>query len=289
MKLTKKTLYIASVTALVGLMTQAHATPVLYGLGNTSSGTVNTDDINLYQIDVTTGAATLVGATGFNLRGLAFNPLTGRAYASIAEVATGGGLYEINLSTGAATFIGGTQSFQKMEFDGSGNLLGYDSRQQGYNFYKINVNTGIGTLLNPGALSINNHALFDIAYSSADNQMYLYQQWFQGSGGEGLGTVNTANGTVTPLVSGSYQPFRPDIAVDDNSNFYAIDRATGFTSLYSLNTATGNTTLIGSSGVGLHSIAFAGGASVPDGGATTVLLGLALSGIAAARRKAGAA
>jgi hypothetical protein len=259
------------------------AAPVLYGLGNTDLNQA-IDHSFLYTINTTTGAATLVGDTGSNLRGLAYNPFTGKAYASLAEREVSGGLYEINLATGAATFIGGTQNFSEMEFDASGNLFGYGSRQSGsaYDFFKIDVNTGVGTLLNSNALNPGNHALFGIAYSSADNEMYLYQQWFTGSGGEGLWTVDTTDGTVTSVVSGVLQQFRPDIAADDSGNLYAIDR-NNVTSLYTLDKTTGNTAAIGSNGVGLNSIAFTGDVTAVPEPSSLSLMALAAAGFAGDR------
>lgn len=267
--------------ALVTLVANSSlAGPILYGLGNQHLFQEVVNDPNaatnhslLYTINTTTGAATLVGDTGFNLRGLSYNPLTGRAYGSVAEIEAGGGLYEINLATGAATFIGGTQNFSKMDFDGSGNLVGYGTRAEpnAYNFYSIDVNTGNGTLLNSNAISTG-HVVFDIAYSSADNEMYFYQQ-LDGGPGDGLWTVDTTDGTLTSVVSGVLQQYRPDIAADASGNLFAIDRE-HITSLYTLDKTTGNTSFVGLNGVGLNSIAFADDVSAVPEPATMALLGL---------------
>jgi hypothetical protein len=271
----------------------AISAPILYGLGDTTLDNARFHN-NLYTIDTTTGAATLVGDTGFNLRGLAIDPVTGRAYASLAEQNSGGtagGLYEINLATGAASLIGGTQNFCEMTFDGAGNLFGYGTRvgaADGYDYLSIDVNTGVGTLLSSTALNTANYAIFGIAYSSADDETYLYQQWFSGSGGEGLWTIDLTDGTPTLVVSSTGQFYRPDLAADDSGNLYTIDRqfgATG-TSLYSLDKTTGLTTSIGLNGVGLNSITFANSATatVPEPGALAVF-GLGLLGLGYARRK----
>jgi hypothetical protein len=289
----RKLLSVLAATTLALFATASNAAPVLYGLGDTDLDAARNHS-NLYTVDTSTGAATLVGDTGFNLRGLAINQFTGRAYASRAELnsAGAGGLYEVNLSTGAATLIGGTQNFSEMTFDGAGNLFGYESRSDtgggGYDFFSIDVNTGVGTLVNGLALSTNNHALFGVAYSSADDETYFFQQWFSTSGGEGLWTVDLTDGTVTSVVSVSGQFYRPDIAADDSGNLYAIDRqfgATG-TSLYSLDKTTGLTSTIGLNGAGLNSITFANSATatVPEPG-TLAIIGLGLAGLGYARRK----
>ena len=177
-----KGMYLTLVAVLL-LPMVASATDILYGLDNTNLTAAGGHSI-LYTVDTTTGAATAVGDTGFNLRGLAYNSLTGRAYGSLAARESGGGFYEINLSTGAATLIGGTENFSNMDFDASGNLFGYNSRTSSsvYDFFSIDVSTGVGTVLNANALNTGIHALFGIAYSSADDEMYFYQQWNGGFG-----------------------------------------------------------------------------------------------------------
>ena len=270
--------------------TPSLAAPVLYGLGDTDLNTARNHS-NLYTVDTATGAATLVGNTGFNLRALTVDPLTGKAYASRAEINSGGagGLFEVDLSTGAATLIGGTQNFSEMTFDGDGNLFGYGSRNDsagGYDFFSIDETTGVGTLLNGAALSTNNHALFGMAYSSADDETYLFQQWCGSCGGDGLWTVDLTDGTVTSVVSITGQFYRPDVAADDSGNLYTVDRdfGAGGTNLYSLDKTTGVTTFVGSNGFGLNSLAFANSAAVPEPG-TLVVLGLGLAGLGYARRK----
>ena len=99
---------------------------------------------------------------------------------------------------------------------------------------------------------------------SANSKMYFYQQWSNNLG-DGLSTVSTSNGTVTTVVKGAYQPYRPDIAADDGGNLYAIDRNFGATNLYTVSKTTGNTSLIGSNLAGINTIAFSSdAANVPE-------------------------
>lgn len=256
------------------------AAPVLFGLGNTDVNTARNAS-NLYTIDTSSGATTFVGATGANLRGLTINQFTGRAYAS----AQSGGLYEVNLGTGAATLIGGTQRFSEMAFDGAGNLFGYGPRQEAnsYNFFSINHSTGASTLLNSAALNPNEHALFGMTYSIAEDEMYVYQDWFNGSVGNGLWSVDLTDGTLTNIVTGSHAGSRPRIAEDDSGNMYAID-SSFITNLYAIDKTTGNSSLIGANGLAINSISFANSVSVPAPGAIA-LFGLGLAGLGIARRK----
>ena len=65
---------------------------------------------NLYKIDKTTGAATLVGPTGVDIGRYAqsgiINPRNGKFYWASQEKNYDANLYEVNLTTGAATLIG---------------------------------------------------------------------------------------------------------------------------------------------------------------------------------------
>ena len=61
---------------------------------------------NLVTIDMTTGAATVVGPTGITAGSLEFGP-NGKLYAGGNRV-DGGNLYEIDPNTGAAILVGWT-------------------------------------------------------------------------------------------------------------------------------------------------------------------------------------
>ena len=176
-----------------------------------------------------------------------------------------------------------------MTFDGAGNLYGYGTRSDAsgaYDFFSIDVNTGVGTLLNGSALSWNSYAIFGVAYSPSDDETFLYQSdW---GAGDGLWTIDLIDGTPTFIVDGTNNSLRPDLAADDSGNFYATDRVFGATgtSLYTLDRTTGLTTLVGLNGAGLNSISFANSGSipVPEPG-ILVVFGLGLIGLGYARRK----
>ena len=103
----------------------AHGLPTaLYGLGNGQFENGDTDSPNLYSIDLTTGAATLVGPLGlpgvyqYNEAGLAFDS-DGGLWAITDRSQIGGQksqILSINVDTGAATLIATTV-----------NELGYES------------------------------------------------------------------------------------------------------------------------------------------------------------------
>ncbi len=117
---------------------------------------------NLYRVNTTTGAATLVGVHGIaQLRALAVHPPSGQLYA------IGGGkqLYRLDPATATATFVGTTG----IVLDG----LAWDSRRSrmvglapnvvnGGTFYVINLTNGVAATLG-SAGPINNNGL---AYDS---------------------------------------------------------------------------------------------------------------------------
>jgi len=86
----------------VGLLTgpmAALAVPVLYGTLGTGS-----DISTLVQIDVTTGAVTVIGSVGHAVNGLAWDATTGTLYGSARADA---GLLTINTTTGAGSLVAG--------------------------------------------------------------------------------------------------------------------------------------------------------------------------------------
>ena len=125
------------------------------------------DNDNLYRLNLSTGAATLIGNYGINdLFALAW---TGTAlYGQSPNGVTNGTVYTINTNTAAATFIG-----TNTVYPGG---LAWNSRtsqlvllQAGgvsSSFYKINLTNGSATILNGGAGFVDDN---DIAYDSVLN------------------------------------------------------------------------------------------------------------------------
>ena len=71
-----------AVAALAAAMVPAYAVPVLYAISGAGNATSN-----LYTVNTSTGAATLVGSTGFStVTGLAFNPITGVLYGHVSDI-----------------------------------------------------------------------------------------------------------------------------------------------------------------------------------------------------------
>jgi hypothetical protein len=92
--------------------------------GTLYAGNFNTN--NLYTVNLTTGAATLLGPLGFGgIMDMAWDPYTSTMYA-IASLCAGSSLYSINLATGAGTLvtpIPGDNCLMALEVDAAGRLL----------------------------------------------------------------------------------------------------------------------------------------------------------------------
>ncbi|MFQ5864131.1 MAG: choice-of-anchor D domain-containing protein [bacterium] len=112
-------------------------------------------DVNrdLYKINPTTGAATLIGNTGENISGLAFDPTTGTLWASAGgwNAVVKDGIYTINKNTGAATLVGKTGlggGTPDLLCDKYGNLWAVKGGGRGPNkLIRINKSTGAGTVI----------------------------------------------------------------------------------------------------------------------------------------------
>jgi hypothetical protein len=114
----------------------------IQGLAIRSDGTLfGLSHQNLYTIDKTTGAATLVGFMG---------PFAGDFDAKFDNTGkllleTNGALYSVNTSTGNATLVGPTPGFTVLSMDfENGTMYGFTTGDQ---IISINTSTGAGTLL----------------------------------------------------------------------------------------------------------------------------------------------
>lgn len=215
---------------------------------------------SLYTINSTTGATTLVGATGFNGVGsLAFSPL-GTLFA-IAGNAAGPvhQLITINTSTGAGTAIGATgitNNITDIAFRSDGVLFAMTGRGD---LYTVNTTTGAATLINSAGGVTQGGGL---AFNSG-NTLFL-------SAGSNLQTVNQATGARTNVVTMTFvsgadalvgMKFHPTSGV-----LYAVTfdlDSSPPSQLVTVNTSTGAMTSLGSNGLRLEAMAIGGAATTP--------------------------
>lgn len=223
---------------------------MLYGTAPFVPGT----NANLYQINEQTGAATLIGSTGFaEIGGLAFNS------AGVLYGYTPGALYTINTSTGAATRVGllgmnapeGGLAFHP----GSGTLYAVSSTLAD-TLLTINPSTGVATTVGP--LGSAGRDTSGLAFSGAG---ILYGVAFRDGSADQLITIDTTSGAASligPLGTNVTTPTVGGLEFDpDGGILYYSDNA----NLYTVNTATGLATLVGPHGVsGMAGLA----ATVPE-------------------------
>jgi hypothetical protein len=134
---------------------------------------------SLYTVDLTTGAATLVGVHGLaDVFALAYHPPSN----SIVGVAGDKNLYHMNLATGAATLIGATGTtyhINGLVWDSARNqLVGLTANFTAASLYTVNVTTGEATLLAAAGAVDNNGLAYDPTsdrFLAVDYQGSLFQ------------------------------------------------------------------------------------------------------------------
>jgi Divergent InlB B-repeat domain len=136
-------------------ITNIGALGVDYALGDCAWDTTNNtlymvprSNTNLYRVNTTTGATTVVGNHGISdMRALAFNPVSGTMYAHAS-----GDLFTINLSTGGTTLVGPSNvgTLDAMAWDPVRNrMVGVLSDFSGGTLYTVNLTNGAVTNLGP--------------------------------------------------------------------------------------------------------------------------------------------
>jgi hypothetical protein len=130
------------------------------GIGQTSS---------LYKVNLTTGAATLVGPmNALSIFGLTYDPTTNKLYGAVSTISPFG-FYEINKLTGQATMIGDPgHGIDGLTFVGStGDIAGLYAGPG--SIHSINRASGASTLLTAGGGFVNNCG---IAWTPSTNTIY---------------------------------------------------------------------------------------------------------------------
>jgi len=159
------------------------------------TGLVNS---NIWKINPTTGAMTLVAASGSteSLNGIDYDDTTSTMYAC-----GGTKLFTINMATGAATsvgpFGGGVTLMIGIACNSNGNLYGIDIGTD--SLYSINKATGAATLIAVLGGGLNLNYAQDIAFDKDANKLYLAALTIQ-SGNEGaLYYVNHTTAATTKI------------------------------------------------------------------------------------------
>ena len=263
-----------------GMVNEAQAGLNLYGTGF-SRDPFDNNLSNLYRINETNGAATLIGNTGFRLVGGIDFDSSGVLYGVGEEFVPGGPpfsgdlkLITIDRVTGVGTAIGNlgvTKTFQDISFKyaGGGQLFAYASGE----LYTIDKSSGAATFLGlTGEAEIGG----GIALTSGDTLVK--------TGFDHVFTLNQGTGAGTSGIQLSYpSPGTPNVTGMDfdyefSGSLYAVvhNDATDFSTTYlsTIDLGTGVITKIGDSVIGLTSLA-----AIPEPSSFGIIAGVALMGI----------
>jgi len=269
----------------LGLAGSAAAVPVLYGAAYSGPDGLST----FYSVDATSGAATAIGAIGFErVSGMDFDPGTGVLYA-VAERSDNSDisvLITINLATGAGTEVaalnGGAahgfgDAYSDISFRSDGTLYAYLDPSDGLG--TIDVGTGALTQLGYTGVGCCGNG---IAFSSGDVLHHANDV--------ALHSLDQATGVATLLASLGFpggQVFPRVNAMDFDpatGTLYAAVRRDFANYLATIDPVTGAVTSIGASQNGLDALAVF---FVPEPG-TLVLLAAAALGLARRRQSSAA-
>ena len=245
----KSVLALAVCMATLGMAGIAEAASLyaVNGAGGASS--------SLYTLDSTTGAATLVGATGTNhVTGLAVDPITGVLYGVRSDFFGSGDtqLLTIDKTTGAATVVGTTgHQIPDITFRADGTLFGWSEAPGdalGFDdLVMIDLVSGAATKVGNSGLDTSNTGL------GFDNSGVL---WLKN--GSLLHTVDPATGLGSGALIALTDSPQNTLAFDPNSDTpFTIRRISGTSLLQTFDTGTGVVTTVGDTGVaGLSALAF---------------------------------
>ncbi len=294
---TKSTHCLATAAALLLTAAAGNAAILAYTIGNNGDTLVSFDITNP---GVTTVVGTVSGALTI-LKGIDFRPADGRLYG----FGTGGEIVTINPNTAATSLVSissanSTTGNLGIDFNPAADRLRLVN--DGEQNLRINVDTGAALTDGPLAYApgdVNagvNPSIIDAAYTNNDtNPATGTQLYYIDYGTDTLVTTALPNNGVLNTVgslgfdTGVRTGF--DILSDSsggNQAYALLTNPAGQASFHSINLTTGAATSLGTIGQGAvrpYGLAIAQPASVPDSGATLGMLGVALGGMMAARRK----
>lgn len=187
-------------------------------------------DDNLYSVDLTTGAATVIGNDGQFLEGLALSP-GGTLFATDAS----GNLYTINRTTAAATLVGSTGlgDVEGLDFDGS--TLIATNFTDPTTIYSINTSTASPTAIVSASTGVvRGMALLDAIDVFVTSDTPVFQS---------LETISLLSGSVVDV--GPLSDTNLIAAMAYNGTLFGLDSGGNE---YTINPSNADLTLVGNTG-----------------------------------------
>ncbi|HNW98326.1 MAG TPA: choice-of-anchor J domain-containing protein [Bacteroidales bacterium] len=193
-----------------------------WGLGNRWYGVVYSDN-NLVTIDTTTGEKTIIGNTGIDINGIAFdyttNTLFGVNWNSSASASS---LYRINTASGNATLIGtsSTDLLINLACDTLGNLYSVGINDDV--LYSVDKTSGTATSI--GSIGFDASYAQDMEFDHNTNLCYMADYNATTSAGD-ISLVNILTGAATTIgsfaggaeVTGFAIPYTSNATISDAS------------------------------------------------------------------------
>ncbi|MEW6143633.1 MAG: hypothetical protein AB1598_01300 [Thermodesulfobacteriota bacterium] len=220
---------------------------------------------SLYSIDPDTGAATLIGPTGFYFcRGMDFQPRTNVLYAVCFDGTDDQVLIIIDILSGQGTLVGLLNAeglLHDLSFRGDGTLFGYFIAKPGNFLATIDVHTGDTNFIGFSGLNgdgngigfdqFNDLFLTDTDFVTFLPSLYLLNQ------SSGIANLIT-DLTLPPLEKGLTVINSLDLNPETNVMFGSLDVVTLVYDNYlvTIDTETGVVTNVGETVEGLEAIAF---------------------------------
>jgi len=189
-----------------------------------AAGLVGVDSSrNLFEIDMTTGAKTLIGVVSANAgttAGLAYDRVNDIVYVTSSG---NDSLYTLDITTGNATLVGGYGDpgivMHGLEMGAGGVMYGASGGGTTTgNFYTVSTVTGVASLVGDNGLT----SFTNLGYNSDTELMYGTN-----SGSDSFYGINTATGAAT-LIGAMGGPTNPNgLAYNwDNGQMYMVDNNT---------------------------------------------------------------
>lgn len=257
----------------MALMAGTASAQTLYGAtgGNTVA--------NLYTINPTTGAATVVGPIGYAVTGMAYNAAAGVMYGSTTSQSPNCGrcLIRIDLTTGAGTLIGPMGlSNAAADIAWSGSVL-YGWSEATDDLVTINTTTGVATVVGEAGI-----------FTAGDGMDFVGGVLYAAlqAANAPLYTINLTTGVPTagPTMNGDGDRVSGATTQTGSGLLFATQTQTP-SPLLTINPTTGIVTVIGSTGVNnMDAIAF----SAPAPATVPTLSEWAMIGFAGLLAMAGA-